>query len=304
MVHALQIGAMALLKDKKKLDVLVTGNKGFVGTNLIKNLKDEVQLVTTHTSHSKRIDILNKNQLARIKTTDVIIHLASKTSIPNSITSPYETYLTNLLGTLNVLDFARERDIKKIINIGTYIYGNPIYFPIDEKHPVNPHSPYTKSKLIAEKICKYYSEDYKIDIVTLRPFYLYGPSPNQFSFIPSVIHQYKTTGKVILSNRNTRRDFLYIDDFIDLIRKILFNFPKGYNAYNVGFGKSVSLEKVIELMKNILSLELRIEYDRTMRPNDITDMVADIKKLEKEYGWKPKVNLETGMKLTLESILD
>lgn len=294
---------MALLNQNDKIKILITGNRGFVGTNLIKKLKNTFYIVPTDKDAFQRIDILKKNHLDELEKTDVIIHLASKTSIPGSINDPYQTYNTNIIGTLNILEFARENKINKIINIGTYIYGKPKYFPIDEKHPVKPHSPYTKSKLIAEKLCEYYTEDYGIDIVTLRPFYLYGPSPNELSFIPSIIQQIKQGGRVILSNRNTKRDFLFIDDFIDLIYKILFNFPKGYNAYNVGFGQSSSLEKVVDIIKKILGINIIIEYDSSIRPNDIVDMVADISSLQKLYGWKPKIDIETGLRLTLDDII-
>ena len=160
------------------------------------------------------------------KNVDTIIHLAAKTSITNSINNPYETYYNNICGTLKILDFARERKIKKFINMSTYVYGKPLYLPIDEKHPINPHTPYNKSKIISENLCKYYSNDYGINIVTLRPFYIYGSLSNPLSFIPSITQQIKKNGNVFLSRENTKRDFLHIDDFINLILKILDKFPR------------------------------------------------------------------------------
>lgn len=295
---------MALLNDTGQLRVFVTGNSGFVGSNLIKKLNNKIQIITTDQSNKRRINILVRNQLNIVENIDVIIHLASKTSIQNSEINPYDTYLTNIMGTLNVLDFARLNNINKIINLSTFVYGKPHYFPIDEKHPINPHSPYTKSKLIAEKLCEYYAQDYGIDIVTLRPFYIYGPSMNKASFIPSIIKQIIEKGKVILSNRNTKRDFLHIDDFIDLIEKLLSNFPAGYKKYNVGFGKSNSLEEVVELIKKILKIEVDIEYNDSIRPNDIVDMVADISSLRKLYGWRPVLDIEAGLRLTLDDMIN
>ena len=294
---------MALLNRKEQLSVLVTGNRGFVGTNLIKKLKNRVHIVPAEQSNHERIDILRRNQLYGLEKTDIIIHLASKISIANSTINPYEYYHTNILGTLNILDFARQNNVNKIVNISTYIYGKPIYFPINENHPINPHSPYTKSKVLAEKLCEFYAKDYGIDVVTLRPFYIYGPSPNELTFIPSIIKQIKKNRKVILSSRNTKRDFLFVDDFIDLIYKIILNFPKGYNTYNAGFGKSYTLERVVEIIRQILNIDVDIEYNSLMRPNDIVDMIADITQLEKLYGWKPQIGIEDGLRLTLnESI--
>ena len=205
---------MALLNKKDQPSVLITGNRGFIGTNLINRLNDKLHLVLMDQSNNGKFNILEKNQLHTVENIDVIIHLASKTSILESTINPYETYVTNIMGTLNILDFARQNNINKIINFSTYIYGKPDYFPIDEKHPINPHSPYTKSKLIAEKLCEYYAADYGLNIVTLRPFYIYGPSANDLTFFPSIIKQIKQNGKVILSSKNTRRDFLFIDDFM------------------------------------------------------------------------------------------
>jgi UDP-glucose 4-epimerase len=295
---------MALLNRKEQLSVLVTGNRGFVGTNLIKKLKNKVHIVPAEQSNHERIDILIRNQLLRLENTDIIIHLASKTSIPNSTTNPYEYYQTNILGTLNILDFARQNNMNKIINISTYVYGKPNYFPINENHPINPHSPYTKSKVIAEKLSEFYAQDYGIDVVTLRPFYIYGPSQNELTFIPSIIKQMRKNGKVILSSRNTKRDFLFVDDFIDLVYKLILNFPKGYNTYNVGFGKSYPLERVVEIIRQILNINVDIEYNSSMRPNDIVDMVADITQLEKLYDWKPQIDIETGLRLTLNDSIN
>jgi UDP-glucose 4-epimerase len=295
---------MELLNHNDQLRILVTGNRGFVGSNLINRLKNKFRIVTLDQGKNKKIDILEKYQLDRIENIDVIIHLASKTSIPNSIINPYDTYITNMVGTLNILEFARQNNIGKIINLSTFVYGKPQYFPIDEKHPISPHSPYTKSKRIAEKLCQYYAEDYGIDIVTLRPFYLYGPSMNKTSFIPSVIKQISENGKVTLSNKNTKRDFLFIDDFVDLIDILLSNFPTGHRIFNVGFGESHSLEEIVELIKKILNIEADIEYSNSVRPNDIIDMVADTSSLRNLYGWKPVIEIDSGLRLTLSEMIN
>ncbi len=187
------------------MKVFVTGDKGFIGTNLTKKFQDKrISFTDYQNNEKKRINILEKDQFQHIENVDAIIHLAAKTSITNSINNPYETYHTNISGTLNVLDFARDRKIKKIINISTYVYGKPVYLPIDEKHPINPHTPYNKSKVISENLCKYYSQDYGINIVTLRPFYIYGPLSNPLSFISSIITQLKKNGKVFLSQEGTK----------------------------------------------------------------------------------------------------
>ena len=170
------------------MNILVTGHTGFVGTNLVKKLQDNFTVVSTNKNSGQRIDVLEKSQLLDIDDVDTVIHLASKTSIVDSISNPYDTYYTNMVGTLNILDYAVNKQINNIINISTYTYGNPRYLPIDENHPLNPHSPYNKSKLISEELCKYYSEDYKLNVITLRPFQIYGSSHNS-SFISLAIRK-------------------------------------------------------------------------------------------------------------------
>ncbi|MER5176492.1 MAG: NAD-dependent epimerase/dehydratase family protein [Candidatus Nitrosocosmicus sp.] len=285
------------------MKIFVTGDKGFIGTNLTRNFQNkEIVMVTDYQNNQKkRINILERDQFQYIESVDAIIHLAAKTSITNSFNNPYETYHTNIGGTLNLLDFARERKIKKIINISTYVYGKPTYLPIDEEHPINPHTPYNKSKIISENLCKYYSHDYGINIVTLRPFYIYGPLSNPLSFIPSIIQQINKNGNVYLNQENTKRDFLFIDDFINLVLKILNKFPEGYNVYNAGYGKSNSLEEIIKIIEKITGIKINILYDKSIRPNDIIEMVADITRVTKSFDWKPQIDIEEGLRLTLKN---
>lgn len=127
---------------------------------------------------------------------------------------------------------------------------------------------------------------------------------NKTSFIPSIIKQVSENGKVTLSSKNTKRDFLFIDDFVNLIDLLLTNFPTGYKIFNVGFGKSHSLEEVVELIKKILNIEIDIEYDDSVRPNDIVDMIADTSLLWKKYGWRPVVDIEAGLRSTINNMLN
>ena len=116
--------------------------------NILK--KNGIQVVI-RLNKQKPIDVTNIDQLLTIDCVDTIVHLAAKTSISDSFKEPYETYYTNFVGTLDVLEFAKTRNIKKFIYVSTYVYGQHLYLPVDEKHSVNPHSPYNNSKLLAEK---------------------------------------------------------------------------------------------------------------------------------------------------------
>jgi UDP-glucose 4-epimerase len=287
------------IPNEKQLKILVTGHTGLVGTILVKNLQSQYTVVTSDRESGKRIDVLQKTQLEGLEDIDTVIHLAAKTSISDSISNPYETYYTNIVGTLNVLDWAKNNNIKKIINVSTYLYGNPQYCPIDENHPLSPHTPYNKSKLISEKVCEYYAIDYELNIVTLRPFYIYGPSRNS-SFLSSIIRKVINNEKVILSNKNIRRDFVFVDDFVNLISRILVNFPEGYNVYNVGYGKSYTLEAILREIEFITNKKIVFGYDYSLRPNDICEMVADIDKVQKQFGWRPTIDIHEGLRLTID----
>lgn len=286
--------------------VLVTGSKGFVGTHLCTSLLGrDIEIIDKDTfgSNNNRLDITNLHQLSSIdKRIQVIVHLGAKTSIHNSMANPYETYYTNLLGTLNLLEFARIKHVGKFINLSTYVYGHPKYLPIDEKHPTDPHSPYNKSKLIAEKVCEFYSHDFGIDIVTLRPFCLYGPQPRPNSLIYSIFDQIENkNGRVLLSGEFTRRDFLFIDDFTKVIEIILDNFPVGYNIFNVGYGSSHTLKEVAEIIARLIEKKIVLEFNNNTSDNatEITDMVADISKISNTFNWKPSISLEKGLEFCI-----
>jgi UDP-glucose 4-epimerase len=281
--------------------ILVTGSRGFIGRHLCKRLVDDGYFIATSSSeYHDNFDIKSTNQLQSFgEDIETIIHLAAKTSIEDSFKKPMEAYYTNILGTLNLLEIARTKGIRKFIFLSTYVYGQPRYLPIDEKHPINPHTPYNQSKLIAEQLCESYSKNFSINIVTLRPFYIYGPSSKPRTLIPSLIQQIRNTGRVLLSGKYTKRDFLFVDDFIDLVEAVLDKFPNGYNFYNVGYGRNHTLEDVSELLAVLLNKKITIDYDNKIRPNDVNDMVAGISKVSTEFDWKPSTSLEKGLSLCI-----
>ena len=282
-------------------NILITGSKGFVGENICKSyLNSKYNLITDSHKDNSQKDITKIEYFENFgDKIDAIIHLAAKTSINDSLTDPYETYYINIIGTLNVLEFAKRKNITNLIFLSTYVYGEPQYLPIDENHPINPHSPYNKSKIIAESLCEDYSKIFGINVVILRPFYLYGYNRKKNTLIRSILDQINTNEIVKLSNEKTRRDFLYISDFIELLNKILNKFPSGFNIYNVGSGTSYSITEISRKIANLLNKEIRICYDGSIRKQDINEMVADITKTSKEFDWNPKIDIDQGLTLTI-----
>jgi UDP-glucose 4-epimerase len=284
-------------------NVLVTGSSGFVGNHLCRRLRDlGTNVIRTSPNDEKKLDVTDTNQIRSIADAGIeaVVHLAAKTSVTSALKDPFQPYYTNIFGTLNLLELCRTSDIKKFIFMSSYVYGQPRYLPIDETHPVNPHSPYHKSKLIAEQLCKNYSLDFDLDIVTLRPFLLYGPSAKPYMFVSTVIQEIKNNGKVFLSGKHTSRDFLFISDFLELLTTILHEFPKGYNLYNVGYGESHELEEVTQILAKLLNKKITIDYNSQVRPGDVTKMIADISKVSNAFHWKPRVGICQGLEMILE----
>lgn len=283
-------------------NILITGSKGFVGENICKSsFNNKYNLITDNHKDNQINDITKLEYFDNFNDKiDLIIHLAAKTSINDSLNNPYETYYKNIVGTLNLLEFAKRKNITNIIFLSTYVYGKPQYLPIDENHPINPHSPYNKSKIIAESLCEDYSKIFGIDIVILRPFYLYGYNRKKNTLISSILDQINTNKIIKLSNKKTSRDFLYISDFIELLNNIVNAFPSGYNIYNVGSGTSYTLTEISMRIANLLNKKVRICYDESIRKQDINEMVADITKISKDFDWKPKIDIDQGLSLTIK----
>ena len=276
--------------------VLVTGGSGYLGSFLIKSLgKDAVTLSRTC---GMKCDITDFRKMKDcLKDFDSVCHLAAKISVTESFENPYETFRINALGTLNVLEAALQNGIKNFVFISTSrVYGQPDYLPIDEKHPTNPLSPYGLSKLIAENICKYYSESFDMNIAILRVFNLYGPGQKTDLVIPTIVSQ-MNKDFINLENLDNKRDFVYVDDVVNAIQKSI-----GRNdTINIGSGKSHSIGEIIETISKIIGKNIEVKLSGGKRKMEIKEEVADIKKARSILDWEPKVELEDGLKRILNN---
>ena len=274
--------------------IFVTGSSGFIGSKIIEKLSKSK--VLTDSINSKRIDLRNIKQVLKIDSADVVIHLGAKT--PKKELKWNDYFDNNVSGTLNVLEYCIKKKVKKLIYVSSYVYGNPEYCPIDENHPVNPHSAYNESKYLAERLCKFYCDRTELNLTILRPFNIFGESMNKDFLLTNLINAVKTNEKITIVNKNSKRDFLYIDDFVDLILKI-----KDYNCkfeiFNVGTGISFSFYDVIKKIEYITSKKLNLDYledDKTF----IGNIQADISKIKEKLNWKPKIEFEEGLKKMLK----
>jgi UDP-glucose 4-epimerase len=286
-------GGRMSLKD---LRVLITGSSGFVGKHLNERLrKKKVDVVTFDRVDG---DITNWDDVKKILPVDVIFHLAAITFVPLSFENPRLTYFVNTVGTLNILELCRKKDIDKMIYTSSYIYGIPKYLPIDENHPPDPNNPYSSSKFLGEKLCEAYSRDYGINCVILRPFNVFGKRQDPSFLIPTIVNQMLEGNKIILNDPEPKRDLLYVEDLVDAYLKAL-EYPK-HDIFNIGSGKSYSVREIVKLLLRLNPKKVEVDYLNKRRKNEIMDVVADIDKARKKLNWSPKTSLEEGLAKILE----
>ncbi len=275
--------------DKKT--ILITGSRGFVGSNLVRKLKnlDTYELIEFDlqdgdiASHEFEFSII-----------DHIIHLAGKTYVPDSWEDPYSFYRTNFLGTVNVLDLCRKHNAS-LTYISSYVYGQPDYLPINEEHPLKAANPYMDSKIQADAVCRFYASNYNVPTVIFRPFNIYGPGQSGNFLIPKIVQQVVSNSEEInVFSLNTKRDYIYIDDITDALIKSIDVNPD-FQILNIGSGTSYSTKEIIDLCQKIAGTSKKVVSGNIERKNEILDVVADIQLANKVLKWEPVVSLEQGL---------
>jgi nucleoside-diphosphate-sugar epimerase len=277
--------------------ILVTGSKGFIGKNLVSQLKQE-----NHSVIEFEGNILENSSYQKIQSEQIdhCFHLAAKSFVPDSWKSPENFITTNVHGTEKVLEFCRIKNIS-LTFLSSYLYGAPNYLPIDEKHPVQTPNPYALSKHLAEELCYFYSEHFKLKIAVIRPFNIYGPGQDERFLIPELISKFKGTNEAVeVKDLTPKRDYVYISDVVDAIVSTL-KLKDNYVALNIGSGYSLSVKEIVEKIKTLSGSNKEVKSSNEIRVNEIPDTVADISLAFEKMGWKPKVNFENGIKEILNS---
>ena len=280
--------------NKKKLKVLLAGHTGFVGKNLTRllSLNDEIDLIFA--SNSNGYDITKSLSLKGMKC-DVIINLAGFVGIEDGWSNPHRILRDNYLITLNLLELSRENNAS-FIHISSYVFGIPKYQPIDESHPVSGYNPYASSKIISETLCSDYGKYFKFPITILRPFNLYGRDQKNNFLISGLVN-----GKNIMDIKdlNARRDYLWIQDFVNAIKIVLFNQKQGVNIYNIGSGLSYSALEIIKIIQKS-SGEIVNYTQNDPEKIIVQDCRCDNRLFCSEFDWKPIVSLSQGVDLMLD----
>jgi nucleoside-diphosphate-sugar epimerase len=287
------------------MKIVISGSEGFIGSRLKDSFKENSDIELVLLDIQKGHDLTIMETLPQLTTFDVFIHLAGLSFVPDSFRNPKQFYNTNINSTINALELCREHNAKMIF-ISSYVYGEPDYLPIDESHPRKAFNPYAQSKIIGEELCEGYNRDFDVPCIVLRPFNIYGVGQNETSLLPSIISQIKSGDKIIqLKDPKPRRDFVYIDDVVEAIKLCALkinHFGTDIRYYNIASGKSISVYELTELITSNVDTSTKLCFkfaDEEKRKNEVNETVGSFKRINGDFGWKPLISLNEGLKKLL-----
>ncbi|KOA20674.1 UDP-glucose 4-epimerase [Clostridium homopropionicum DSM 5847] len=302
------------------MKILVTGGAGFIGSNLVDKLvqlKHEVIIVDNLSSGKKEnlnnncifynLDILDKNlfKVVEKENPSVVFHLAAQVDVGKSFINPYEDAMTNVLGTINILEACRKYRVRKIIFASSAaVYGIPQYLGLDEKHITKPISFYGYSKLTSENYIQMYSNAYELDYSILRYANVYGTRQNYNGeggviaiFINKVLN---AEIPHIYGDGNQNRDFIYVDDVVNANISAINKGSK--TILNIGTGKSTSINELYEIIKVSMNTEITPIYMEE-RKGDIKESYFNVSLANVNLGWNSKYPLNIGIEKTISYYL-
>lgn len=304
--------------------MLVTGAGGFIGSRLVEALSSKGARVKAFVRYNSRADIgllkaLPADVLAGVETvmgdlrdedalekaaagTALVFHLGALISIPYSYQHPVEVVQTNILGTLAVLQACRKSGSRLIHTSTSEVYGTALRVPIDEQHPLQGQSPYSASKIGADKLVESYYRAFGVPAVTIRPFNTYGPGQSARAVIPTIITQALQAQEIHLGNLEARRDFTYLDDTVAAFIKVAETPGIDGETFNLGSGQEVSIRELTEEILFLTGSQARVVVDEErLRPekSEVQRLLADNSKARRILGWEPKVSLREGLTQTI-----
>jgi nucleoside-diphosphate-sugar epimerase len=224
-----------------------------------------------------------------------VFHLAGRTFVPESWTTPKPFYELNVIGTLNILEFCK-RQRASITIVSSYVYGIPERLPIREDHVVKALNPYGQSKIMAEELAQFYRCHSGLPLSIVRPFNLYGSGQDSRFLIPTLIRQFLDPAvvEVQVADLRPRRDYLHVEDFVQMLVRILETGRHG--VFNAGFGTSASVEEIARMVRIASGHTTKPLVSRNEERNhEVMDVVADITKAREELHWAPQISLEQGI---------
>jgi NAD dependent epimerase/dehydratase len=312
-------------KGKK---VLVTGAGGFISSHLVDNLVEKGAEVTAFTHYNSRNDwglLEDRNKQDNesltvimgditdpfnvhnaVKGQEIIFHLAALIGIPYSYVAPESYIRTNIIGTTNILQAALEEDVKRVVHTSTSeVYGTAQYTPIDENHPLQGQSPYSASKIGADKIAESYFYSFGLPVSIFRPFNTYGPRQSTRAIIPTIITQALTSDVVKIGSLNPVRDLTFVQDTVKAFMAMATCNEAIGKTIHAGNGKGISIGDLAELIIMKINPSVRIisEDNRTRPPNsEVMKLICDNSRAREILQWIPEVTLDEGLNRTIQWI--
>jgi dTDP-glucose 4,6-dehydratase len=318
-------------REDKEL-VFVTGADGFIGSHLTESLvasgKYRVRALAQYNSfnsigwledssalQSSKLEVISGDirdhsfMTHALQGADRVIHLAALIAIPHSYTSPESYVQTNVLGTLNVLEASKSAGVKRLIHTSTSeTYGTARTVPISEEHPLTAQSPYSATKIAADKLVESFHLSFEMPVVTVRPFNTYGPRQSARAVIPTIISQILSGRKEVhLGAISPTRDFSFVVDSVAGFEAVLGSSEGLGETFNLGSGFEISIKDLVELVAEILGVEVNIVSDEArIRPenSEVERLLADTSKVQRVFDWKPDHGGLEGFKIGLEKTVD
>jgi NAD dependent epimerase/dehydratase len=308
--------------------VLVTGAGGFIGSHLCEALIELGADVTAMIHYNSRNDWGNLEFLSsqhkaglhvvagniedsgfvakQVKEKSVVFHLAALIAIPYSYIAPLSYVRTNVEGTLAVLEAARMYEVERIVHTSTSeTYGTALYTPIDERHPLQGQSPYSASKIGADKIAESFYRSFNLPVVTVRPFNTYGPRQSARAVIPTIISQALTQNEIKLGALDPVRDLNYVKDTVQGFIKAATSPQSIGEVVNISAEKGITMGELATLILGLMECHKPIvaQADR-LRPanSEVFKLIGNSAKAHKTIGWAPRYTLRDGLTETIAFI--
>jgi len=307
--------------------VLVTGAGGFIGSALVHRLHAEGAQVRAFLRYTSRAelgllgllpgeiksglelifgDLRDPDAIHSVRDREVVFHLGALISIPYSYLHPAEVAETNMMGTLNVLLACRDMGVQRLVHTSTSeVYGTARTAPISERHPLQGQSPYSASKIGADKLAESFYCAYDLPVITVRPFNTYGPAQSARAVIPTIITQALTRDTIHLGNLDSTRDFTYVDDTVAGFLSAAEGSAGIGEVFNLGTGEEIRIgdlaNKVIAMVGRDVKIDLQPERLRPEK-SEVMRLISDNRRAREVLGWSPQISLEEGLKRTIHWI--
>jgi len=308
-------------------NVLITGADGFIGSHLTEILVskgDKVKALSQYNSFNNwgwLEDVNCKEQIEILtgdirdphyckhitRDVDIIFHLAALIAIPYSYVAPDSYVETNVKGTLNICQAAKENNVNRVIHTSTSeVYGTAQYVPIDEKHPLQPQSPYSASKIGADAMAMSFFNAFGLQVTIARPFNTYGPRQSARAVIPTIITQIANgIQEIKLGDLTPTRDFNYVEDTCRGLIALAECDNSIGKTVNIGSNFEISIGDTLEIIKELMGSDVTfITDEQRVRPegSEVYRLWCDNRKIEELTGFKPQINIREGLQKTIDWI--